>query len=41
MNQQSGYAAQLFYSYCHKDAQYREAMEVSLATLKRDGLLRE
>ena len=41
MNQQTGYATQLFYSYCHKDEQYRVAMETSLAALKRDGLLHE
>ena len=30
----------LFYSYCHKDAQYRESMETSLALLERNGLLK-
>lgn len=34
-------APQLFYSYCHADAQYRTSMEKSLALLKRDGLLRQ
>ena len=29
----------LFYSYCHKDACYKAAMEAALARLKRDGLL--
>ena len=31
----------LFYSYCHKDAQYRDSMEKGLALLKQDGLIRE
>ena len=30
----------LFYSYSHKDAQYRDAMERSLALLKRNGFLK-
>ena len=34
-------APQLFYSYCHADAQYRTSMEKALALLKRDGLLRQ
>ncbi len=32
---------QLFYSYCHKDANFRESMEKSLAQLKNDGLLQQ
>ena len=36
---QSPLAIQLFYSYCHKDGSFRDSMETSLATLKRDGLL--
>ena len=34
-------APQLFYSYCHADAQYRTSMERALALLKREGLLRQ
>lgn len=30
----------LFYSYCHKDAKYRDSMEESLALLKRNGFLK-
>ena len=41
MNRQSTVSVQLFYSYCHKDTQYRESMETSLAALKRDGLLHQ
>ena len=33
------YRANLFYSYCHKDEQYRERMEVALDLLKSDGFL--
>ena len=32
---------QLFYSYCHKDDQYRDAMEQSLTLLKRKQLLQQ
>ncbi len=38
-NKKSYFNANLFYSYCHKDAVHREAMEKSLALLKRNGLL--
>ena len=41
MRQQSISAMQLFYSYSHRDAEYREAMERALAMLKRDGLLQD
>ena len=41
MTLQSTATVQLFYSYCHKDAQHRESMETSLAMLKRDGLLQQ
>ena len=37
----TGFAARLFYSYCHKDATYRDSMEASLAHLRRQGYLRE
>lgn len=37
----SGLQPKLFYSYSHKDAQYRQAMEDSLAILRRDNLLNE
>ncbi len=33
--------ANLFYSYSHRDARYRENMESALAQLRRDGLLVE
>ena len=35
------FTVDLFYSYCHKDAQYRDSMEKALALLKRDGLLKD
>ncbi len=35
------FTADLFYSYCHKDAQYRDSMEKALALLKSDGLLKD
>ena len=35
------FAVRLFYSYCHKDASYRESMERFLAHLRRQGYLRE
>lgn len=38
--QQPVFTVRLFYSYCHKDARHREAMERSLAPLKREGLLK-
>ena len=41
VNRQSTVTVQLFYSYCHKDTQYRESMETALAALKRDGLLHQ
>ena len=37
--QRSSYVVNLFYSYSHRDSRYREAMERSLAWLRRDGLL--
>ncbi len=40
-NKKSTFFAKLFYSYCHKDAQYRDAMENSLSFLKREGLLQD
>ena len=36
-----GFNVRLFYSYSHKDAQYRDSMEKGLALLKQDGLIRE
>ena len=41
VNRQSTVTVQLFYSYCHKDTQYKESMETSLAGLKRDGFLHQ
>ncbi len=38
-NNKSNFHASLFYSYCHKDAQFREDMEKSLALLEQDELL--
>ena len=37
----SGLRATLFYSYSHKDAQYKRDMETVLSTLKHQGLLRD
>ena len=37
----TSFVTRLFYSYCHKDASYKEAMERSLAHLRREGYLRE
>ena len=39
MSDRSDFNVTLFYSYCHKDAQYRTNMEISLASLKKKGLL--
>ena len=39
--QRSGPPAQLFYSYCHKDARYREAMEQALTVLRDEELLQQ
>ena len=39
--QQSVFTVRLFYSYCHKDARHRVAMERSLAFLKQEGLLKD
>ena len=39
VSQQSSYVVNLFYSYSHKDTQYRANMETSLALLKRNGIL--
>ena len=36
-----GPIVQLFYSYSHKDAQYRQSMETALVQLRRDKLLRQ
>ena len=33
--------ANLFYSYSHKDAQYRDDMETALSLLKRNNLLKD
>ena len=38
-NNRSDFHANLFYSYCHKDAEFREDMQNSLALLKRNKLL--
>ena len=38
---QFGPSIQLFYSYSHKDAQYRELMEKSLSLLKKEKLLQQ
>ena len=38
-NNKSDFHANLFYSYCHKDVQFRKDMEKSLALLKRNKLL--
>ena len=35
------FVVRLFYSYCHRDAKYREAMEKTLALLRREGMLLE
>ena len=37
----SSFSVRLFYSYSHKDAQYRDAMETALALLKREGVLKQ
>ncbi len=37
----SSFAANLFQSYCHADAEHQLRIEKQLAQLKRDGLLRE
>ena len=34
-------SVRLFYSYCHKDAQYREDMETALSLLRRQGVLQQ
>ena len=39
--QQSGFSVLLFYSYCHKNEDYRNSMEQSLALLKTNGLLED
>ena len=38
---QNTFHTDLFYSYSHRDEQYRENMETALAQLRRDGLLKE
>lgn len=38
---QPAFTVRLFYSYCHKDARHRAAMERSLAFLKQEGLLKD
>ena len=35
----TSFTVRLFYSYCHKDEQYRESMETSLAFLRREKAL--
>ena len=40
-SQSPTFSARLFYSYCHKDAQYKNSMERSLALLKSQGLLND
>ena len=37
----SALSLQLFYSYCHKDSQYKDSMETSLSLLKREGLIEQ
>ena len=37
----SSFSVHLFYSYSHKDAQYRDAMETALALLQREGVLKQ
>lgn len=37
----SSFAAHLFQSYCHADAEYSHRLEIQLAQLKRDGLLED
>ena len=37
----SGFNANLFYSYCHKDIGYKKEMEKSLVLLKRNRVLRD
>ena len=37
--QQSTFSIRLFYSYCHKDEQYRDSMEKALALLKQQSIL--
>lgn len=39
-SQKPTFKVDLFYSYCHKDARYRQSMEKALALLKRNGLLK-
>lgn len=36
---QSDFPVHLFYSYCHKDEQYRDTMDKSLSLLKKEGSL--
>ena len=31
----------LFYSYCHKDARYKDSMERALSVLRREGHIQE
>ena len=35
------FSVRLFYSYCHRDERYRSSMEVSLALLKNEGILKD
>ena len=39
--QKKSSAIRLFYSYSHKDAEYRDSMEQALASLRREGVLHE
>ena len=40
-NNRTSFYANLFYSYSHKDAQYRDDMETALSLLRRDNLLKD
>ena len=39
-NSTPSFAATLFQSYCHADAEHQQRLEIQLAQLKRDGLVR-
>ena len=41
MSNSNTFHANLFYSYSHKDAQYRDNMETALSLLRREGLLKD
>ena len=40
-SQQSIFPMRLFYSYCHRDEQYRDSMEKALALLEQQSLLKQ